>query len=188
MSHIVFFLEEPSAKAMLDGFLPKILPDNWYYLCVVFEGKQDLETQIVKRLRGYRIPGAKFVILRDKDAGDCKIIKNRLVKKCKEAYQSNVLVRIACHEIESWYLADLSAVQQGLDLSHLLQYQNQRKFSSPDDYPFPVETLKEIVPSYQKIGGSRSIGPYLDPDNTRSHSFSVFVSGLRKLCASPKRK
>ena len=178
--HIVFFLEEPSAKAMLDGFLPKILPAGWYHSCIVFEGKQDLEAQIVRRLRGYCIPDAKFVILRDKDAGDCRIIKKRLIKKCKEASRSNVLVRIACYELESWFLADLPAVQRGLGLSNLLQYSRQRKFLSPDQYPNPVEILQSIAPIYQKVGGSRSIGPHLNPDNTCSHSFSVFVSGLRK--------
>jgi len=34
---------------------------------------------------------------------------------------------------------------------------------------------------YQKISGSRDIGPYLDLDNTRSHSFAVFISGIRLL-------
>ena len=186
--HIVFFLEEPSAEAMLEGFLPKVLPDGWYHRCIVFEGKQDLEAQIVRRLRGYRVPGARFVILRDKDAGDCHIIKKSLIQKCKEAGRSNVLVRIACYELESWFLADLPAVQHGLGLSNLLQYPRQRKFSFPDQSPNPAETLQRIAPSYQKVGGSRSIGPYLNPDNTHSHSFSVFVSGLRKLCAGYKKK
>ncbi len=186
--HVVFFLEEPSAEAMLEGFLFKVLPKNWSYRCVVFEGKQDLESHLVRRLRGYCVPGAKFVILRDKDVGDCKVIKKRLIQKCKEAGRQDVLVRIACHELESWYLADLSAVQRGLGLSNLLQYSNQRKFVSPDQYPHPAERLQRIAPSYQKVGGSRSIGPYLDPNNTRSHSFSVFVSGLRRLCSIHKKK
>jgi hypothetical protein len=34
---------------------------------------------------------------------------------------------------------------------------------------------------YQEIAGSRAIGPYLDPDNTRSKSFTVFVAGVRKM-------
>ena len=186
--HIVFFLEEPSAEAMLEGFLPKILPKSWYYRCVVFEGKQDLEAQIVRRLRGYNVPGAKFVILRDKDAGDCRIIKKRLIEKCTEAGKPGVLVRIACYELESWYLADLSAVEQGLGSSNLSRYTKQRKFSTPDEYPHPFEILQSIAPSYQKVGGSRSIGPYLNPDNNRSSSFAVFVSGLRKLCATRHKR
>ncbi len=182
MSEIVFFLEEPSAEAMLEGFLPKILPHGLNYRCIVFEGKQDLEKQLIKRMRGYRMPNAKFVVIRDQDSADCKIIKKVLVKKCSEAKKPNFLVRIACHELESWYLADLSAVERGLGLSGLQKHGKERQFSSPDNYASPAQTLKRIAPSYQKVGGSRSIGPHLDPDNTRSRSFAVFVSGLRRLC------
>ena len=43
MTQLVFFLEEPSARAMLENFLPRILPDNIAVRYVVFEGKQDLD-------------------------------------------------------------------------------------------------------------------------------------------------
>lgn len=184
MSEIVFFLEEPSAEAMLEGFLPKVLPRGLNYRCIVFEGKQDLEKQLVKRMRGYRVPNAKFVVIRDQDSADCKVIKKALIKKCSQAKKPDALVRIACHELESWYLADLSAVERGLGLSGLAKSQRERQFSSPDNHSSPAQTLKRIAPSYQKVGGSRSIGPYLNPDNTRSRSFAVFVTGLRGLCNS----
>ena len=121
MNQIVFFLEEPSAVAMLEGFLPKILPSGLSFRCIPFEGKQDLEKQLVKRIRGYRVPGARFVVLRDQDSGDCKNIKSILFQKCKEAMRSDILIRIACYELESWYLADLSAVEKAfsLDSSHI---------------------------------------------------------------------
>lgn len=186
MNHIVFFLEEPSAEAMLEGLLPKILPNELYFRCIVFEGKQDLEKQLVRRIRGYLVPGAKFVVLRDQDSGDCKKIKSMLFQKCKEADRLDVLIRIACYELESWYLADLSAVEKAFSLSGLTKYQNKVKFCSPDEYPSPAKTLKSVVPSYQKVGGSRAIGPLLDIDNSRSRSFAVFVSGLRRLCGNKK--
>lgn len=53
MSQLVIFLEERSAKAMLDGLLPRILPEGVSYRCVPFEGKQDLDKQIERRLRGW---------------------------------------------------------------------------------------------------------------------------------------
>jgi hypothetical protein len=183
MSEIVFLLEEPSAEAMLVGLLPKILPPDTQYRCVVFEGKQGLEKQVARRIRAYRVPDAKFVVLRDKDAADCQRIKSALVAKCATAGQRTVLVRIACHALESWYLADLCAVETGLELRGLVKLQNKGLYASPDDYPSPDTTLKRIAPSYQKISGSRAIGPHLDPANKRSQSFSAFVDGLSKLCA-----
>lgn len=53
-------------------------------------------------------------MLRDKDSGDCVETKNRLAGICRDAGKPNALIRIACHELESWYLGDLSAVEQGL--------------------------------------------------------------------------
>ncbi len=180
MSKIVFFLEEPSAEALLNGFLPKILPSNMQYRCVVFEGKQDLEKQLVKRIRGYLVPGAKFIVLRDQDAGNCREIKNSLADKCAEAGHPGTLVRIACHELESWYLADLAAVEAGFTLKGLARQQDKRQFRTPDDFPSPCRTLTKLVPQYQKVSGSRAIGIHLDPMNRRSRSFVAFVEGLRK--------
>jgi len=43
MKTIVFFLEEPSAREMLEGVLPRILPENIQTRYLIFQGKQDLE-------------------------------------------------------------------------------------------------------------------------------------------------
>ena len=82
MTHIVFFLEEPSAQAMLEGFLPKIMPAGVYPRYIVFEGKQDLEKRLVHRMRGYLVPGARFIVLRDQDAANCKTVKKALLSGC----------------------------------------------------------------------------------------------------------
>jgi hypothetical protein len=182
MSELVFFLEEPSAEAMLRGLLPKILPETILPRYIVFEGKQDLEKQLVKKLRHYRVPDARFIIMRDKDAADCVVVKNSLVEKCREAGKPGTIVRIACHELESWYLADLAAVENGLGLSNLIDLQRKPMYANPDDYPSPSKTICKVAPGYQKVGGSRAIGPHLDPENTRSKSFKVFIEGIRKAC------
>lgn len=188
MKELVFFLEEPSAEATLQGLLPRILPEGVIWRAIVFEGKQDLEKRLVKKLRGYLNPDARFVILRDKDAADCKAIKKQLTEKCIEAGKPEVLIRIACHELESWYLADLAAVERGLKISGLASRQGKSLFRTPDATVNPSYELERIVPFYQKLGGSRAIGPYLDPDNTRSNSFRVFVSGIRLLCSNRGKK
>ena len=53
MSEIVFFLEERSAQALLEGLLPRLLPGVHAVRYLVFEGKQDLEKQLARKLRGY---------------------------------------------------------------------------------------------------------------------------------------
>jgi hypothetical protein len=181
MSEVVFFLEDLSARAMLEGFLPKLIPHTIRCRYIVFEGKQDLERQLVKRMRGYRVPDARFVVLRDKDSEDCRQVKRRLVGKCTEADHPAGLVRVACHELESWYLGDLAAVEAGLGVTGLARHQNKVPYDNPDGWAAPARKLQSIAPAYQKVGGSRAIGPHLDPANKRSHSFGVFVAGIRKL-------
>lgn len=185
MSQLVFLLEEASAKAMLEGLLPRLLPNDWKVRYIVFEGKSDLEAQIVRRLRGYRDPDAQFVVLRDKDSADCIATKADLVEKCMQANCGNVLVRIACHELESWYLADLAAVEKALQIHGLAERQRAAKYRAPDRLANAAEELEKLTQyRYQKTSGSRAIGPYLDLNNTRSGSFAVFVAGIRRILAA----
>jgi len=184
MSELVILLEEASAEALLTGLLPRLLPESMRVRTIVFDGRQDLEKHLARRLRGYRVPGARFLVLRDQDAADCHVVKNRLLEKCREAGRTNALVRIACHELENWYLADLAAVERGLELKGLSAKQRNRKYREPDRIANAAEELAKLTDHrYQKVGGSRAIGPYLDTANTLSRSFAVFVDGLRKLVA-----
>ena len=182
MSELVFLLEEQSAAEMLKGLLPRLLANDWCVRYIVFEGKSDLENQMVRRLRHYRSPEARFVILRDQDSGDCKAIKDQLVRKCRDAGRSETLVRIACHELESWYLADLAAVERGLNIAGIAKKQMKAKCRRPDSLVNACEELKKLTNNrYQTVGGSRAIGPQLDPDNDRSTSFRMFVEGIKKI-------
>ena len=85
MSEVVFFLEEASAAAMLQGVLPRLLPAGAVPRFISFSGKSDLERQLVGKLRGWQTPDTRFVVLRDKDAGDCVATKVRLGALCAAA-------------------------------------------------------------------------------------------------------
>ncbi|RWX51044.1 hypothetical protein VU01_12234 [Candidatus Electrothrix marina] len=182
MTTLVFFLEEPSAKEMLLGILPKILPEHVVPRFIVFEGKQDLEKQLVRKLKLWQLPDSRFIVLRDQDAGDCRKIKENLQKKCKEAGRPDTIVRIACHELESFYLGDLQAVEKGLPMSGLAKRQNQRKFRQPDNLPNPARELTMLTKkNYQKIDGSRAIGRYLNPEDNRSNSFNILIKAVKDI-------
>jgi hypothetical protein len=183
--HLVFLLEERAAKEMLDGFLPRLFPHPVSYRCIVFEGKQDLEKQLVRRMRGYQVPGAKFIVVRDQDSGDCHLIKRNLSELCGQAGHPEALVRIPCRELESWYLADLGAVGEGLGIRSITALQNKSKYRSPDELTSPAFELNRLTKGrYQKISGSRAIGPHLNPANVRSNSFKIFVEGLKRLASA----
>lgn len=181
MNHLVFFLEEPSAEVFLQGLLPKILPSGIEAKYVVFQGKQDLEKRLPKRLRAWRTPGARFVVLRDQDSGDCVAIKQYLKRKCAETHHPDILIRIVCRELESFYLGDLTAVANAIGPTRLSRYQNKRKYRNPDSLLNPSRELKKIAPTYQKIAGSRAIAPQLCIETNRSISFNHLIRGILSL-------
>lgn len=182
MKTLVFFLEEPSAKEMLEGIRMRIPATDTEWRYVVFSGKQDLEKNLVKRLKGWLKPNSLFVIMRDQDAGDCVIIKKRLASLCMEGGKGQALVRVACHELESFYLGDLKAVEKGLGLKGIASEQQRSRFRNPDFLSNPSEELSKLTRGmYQKIAGSRAISPFLDLSSNTSHSFNVLIGGLKKL-------
>lgn len=181
MREIIFFLEEQSAKEMLQGVLPRVLADI-PFKCIHFEGKQDLEKQLGRRLRGWGNPDALFVVLRDQDSADCILVKRNLQKICDDAGRPEALLRVVCHELESWYLGDLHAVEMGLNVTGLAKHQQKRKFRAPDRLQNPKQELKKLTKNqYQQILGSREIGRHMKLEGNSSISFNVFISGVTRL-------
>ena len=184
MRYLVCLLEEPSAQEMLKGILPRILPEDVDVQYVVFEGKQDLEKQAERRLRHWQKPDSVFLIMRDQDAGDCMDIKQNLLSKVMASGRQEVtIIRVACHELESFYLGDLNAVENGLAISGLARRQKRRKYRGPDSLSNAADELFKLTNKrYQKVAGSRAIGPHLKTDGSnQSHSFNVLLDGIRKL-------
>ena len=178
MSWLVFLLEEPSAAEMLKGILPNIVSEEVNVKFLVFEGKQDLEKQLERRLKGWQQPNSVFLVMRDKDGGDCLMIKQRLAEKVyASGKQAVTLIRIACTELESFYLGDLNAVGQGLEIVNLEKRQQERKYRTPDTLPYAAQELSKLTQrKYQKVAGSRAIAPFLKIDGSnKSHSFNVLL-------------
>jgi Domain of unknown function (DUF4276) len=181
MGELVFLLEEPSAKALLEGLLPRILPEGWRYRFIVFQGKQDLEKGMLRKLRAWKTPGARFVVLRDQDSGDCNVVKDRLVERCVEAKRPETLVRVACRELEAWIVGDLAAFSAEFARPRALKDQDKAKFVDPDLLSNPVADLRTFFPGDQKLDGARRMGRRLDPNSNRSTSFKVFCDGVLRV-------
>ncbi len=184
MMTLVFCLEEKSSKEMLQGILPKLLPEHVSPRFIVFEGKQDLEKQLVRKMKLWNNPDAKFIVMRDQDAGDCRKIKENLQMKCQEAGRPNAVVRIACHELESFYLGDLKAVEQGLEITNLARLQKSKKYREPDSLTNAAQELLRLTKNYDKVSGSRAIGKHLNLDSNRSRSFNVLVKAIKDIISS----
>jgi hypothetical protein len=150
MKELVFLFEEESAKVLVQALLPRLVEVEHPVRYVVFEGKQDMDRQLERKLRAYVNPDARFLVLRDKDSSNCHEVKKRLSDICTLAGKRKVIIRIACHEIESWYLADMEALGQAYS-KNLAHHQHKKKFRKPDELGNPVEELRRLVPEYPEI-------------------------------------
>jgi len=166
--------------------LPRFLPEGFSYQLVPHNGIPDLERSIPIKLRGWKEPEVCFVIVRDQESHpDCKALKAKLAQLCAEAGRPDTLVRIVCRALESWFLADLAAVGRAFGQPGAAKHQPKNPQRMPDNIVSPVQVLKQIMPTYQKISGARAIGLHLDIENTRSPSFRAFVDGVRRIAAAP---
>lgn len=184
VGRLIFLLEEPSMKALLDGLLPRLFP-GWeaetHFKCVPHQGKSDLDASIPRKLSSWRIPGDRFVIVRDNDNVDCVDLKRRYLATCHASGRPETLVRLVCQELESWYVGDLVALAEAFDNPKLNSPALRKRFANPDEWEKPSLELKRLIPSFQKTSAARSMSAYLKIEGNRSRSFQVFVDGVRRL-------
>ena len=180
---LVFLLEEPSMKYLLDELLPRILPKDIDFQTIPHNGKRDLEKSIPRKLRGWNEPGdIRFVILHDQDTKDCIALKQELLQLCSVT-DKPVLVRISCQEMESWYFGDVNALASAYNNPKLKEISQKKKFRIPDAIPSPKEELYRLIPEHQQIAGAKLVAPHMNIANNTSVSFNYFVSGVRRLAS-----
>ena len=185
MNRVVFLLEEASMRDLLNGLLPRLYPDLTF-LCLAHEGKSDLERSIPRKLRAWREPGVRFVILRDNDGGDCLLLKQRLVQSCRAAGRPDTVVRIVCQELEAWYLGEPDALADAFGKESLSKIGGKARFRDPDAVQQPSDALRRLLPGFRKANGAKSMADFLSREGNRSRSFQVFLCGLDKLCTEFK--
>lgn len=186
MTEIVFLLEELSAEAFLREYIPRAFGAGIDARYITFEGKRDLEKNLLVKIRAYRKPDAKFIVIRDKDSvPNYQDLKKKLHDICVEAGRADAKIRIFCHELETIYLGDLRAVEIAIGAKKLASRQKENKFRDPDRIGSPSKELKVLTGGrYQKVGGSRAIGKEINLEVNTSRSFHALNSGLKELLAA----
>jgi len=202
---LIFFTEEPSAEAFINGYLPRVIPDDVHIDVKVFQSKQSLLKSLPKRLSAYAkdiLPNmeragekAKLIILTDKHGQDCKKLKRELEQKAASSslvtktvnHTSFAVVnRIVCHELESWYLGDLAAVEKAYPGVPRRQ-QNKTKFRDPDRLANAKVEFEKLIQKagrhgggLEKIQAAREMAPMMDTNvkNNKSKSFVNFIKGV----------
>ena len=181
---LIFLIEEPSSQNVLETILPQLIPDRLTYICIPHQGKQDLAKSILRKIEAFRFsPTTKFVIVHDQDSHDCQVLKAELLELCQKAGKPDTMIRIICHELESWFLGDLIAVEKAYELAvnSLSKKQTQSKYRNPDRLNNAKQELRKLVPAYYPNTHSKAIAPYLSLDANKSRSFQVFCLGISKI-------
>ena len=180
---IVFLLEEPSMKILLQGLLPRLFPgwlEHEHFECIPHEGKSDLDRSIPKKLKAWRIPGDRFVIVRDNDNANCIDLKARLLAMCGASGRPDTLVRLVCQELESWYIGDIEALALAFD-PKIDTPMLRKRFAEPDTWPKPSKELERLIPAFQKGMVARLMAQHLRETGNLSRSYMEFVKGLRRM-------
>jgi hypothetical protein len=180
MSRIVFLVEERSMAEFLKVFIPREYP-GVPFLCIPHEGKTDLVKSIPRKLKAWREPGARFVVIIDNDNRDCTELKDEILASCQEAGRDDTLVRIACQELESWYLGDPEALAAAFGNQGLSERLRKARFRDPDALPRPSDELARLVPAFQKVSGARSVATHIDIARNTSRSFKIFAAGIHRI-------
>ncbi|MFH1157590.1 MAG: DUF4276 family protein [Pseudomonadota bacterium] len=179
MRRIVFLLEDRSMKHFLEAFIPRFFP-GLIFLCIPHDGKTDLEASIPRKLKGWNVPGDRFIVIRDNDGSNCKKLKAKLVDLCVGGGRPDTLVRIACQELEAWYLGDLDSLKNIYGLTVNVN-QNKQPYRNPDGIGSPTAEVERLADGFQKTDGARCLGAVLNPRKNQSISFKMLVAGIEKV-------
>ena len=181
MTKLVFLVEEPSMADLLNELLPRLFP-CLLFQCVPHEGKSDLEKSIPRKLRAWREPDVRFMVMRDQNGGDCRQVKAKLAERCKQGGRTDALVRVVCRELEAWYIGDEEALTQAFpDTAKQIRHELRKsRFRDPDSVDQPARALLGFIPEFRKRSGARSLGRYLSREN-HSCSYQFFLAGVDRL-------
>ena len=174
----------------LRGLFPTVFPDwreNENWIPVPHRGKSDLEKSIPIKMRGWREPGVRFVIVRDNDGGDCSARKKHLhlLTTGVGVNRKRVLIRIVCQQLESWFLGDLDAVQAAYPHAKVSEASLPAKYRNPDTVNNASEELETLTGVSGKTTRAGLIAAQMRPERNRSISFRVFLDGVKSMAANP---
>ena len=190
-------VEELSAEYAFTALLPAIIPDTPYEVRV-FQGKPDLLGKLPSRLRGYASYPVEIrprvVVLVDRDNDDCRELRQRLDDMARTAGLSctgpdrAVLNRVACEELEAWFLGDFAAISSAYPRVPA-SAARRRAYRDPDAITGgTAESLERLLQShgYHRAGLPKTevaveIADFMNVEQNLSRSFQVFRDGLREL-------
>lgn len=177
---IIFLTEEESMEHVIRNLLPNFFPDfreNEHWLVISHRGKSDLERSFPRRLREWKEPDARFIILRDNDGADCSKLKQDLVSMVP-LDAPKYLIRLVCQELESWLLGDPKAIGEAYpSAARKGQFKTLSK-KDPDQLSNASDLVNQLTGTKAKIVRATEIAKKMRPGLNQSKSFQTFLRGL----------
>jgi hypothetical protein len=182
---IEILLEEPSMMHFLEDILPFILPEGYVLGENCFlrphQGKSELRKSIPRKMQVFSnfYRPAKVIIIHDQDSNDCRELKAQLQELCAMEGACPVLIRIACRELENWYLGDMDAIQGLYPDFPAEKMQRKAKYREVDN-SFGSKELEKMIAGFQKTFAAKKIAFHMeDLSANRSESFQQTISGIQ---------
>lgn len=173
-------------EVLLSCIMPTIIQPPHSFRVIPHRGISDLRKSLPNKLKGWRAPDSKFLILVDQDATDCRERKAEFEAIClRHKAKDDFAVRIVCQELEAWFLGDVEALLKSElpGSKRLGDYRNKELCVAPDNVVKPSRRLADILGSYQKVSGAKAVAPHMDLKRNTSVSFNVFLSKVEAFCA-----
>ena len=110
---------------------------------------------------------------------------DRLRGICSVRSEKDWLIRIACQELEAWYLGEPDALAEAFEKESLRGIGSRARFRKPDVVACPADALAKLIPEFQKVSGARLLARHLTRERNRSPSFQSLLSGVERLATRP---
>jgi len=186
---IVFLVEDLSMKEFLEGILPRLGFNPEDFKIKSHHGKGDLKHNLDNIVPSWSKKANQIIVLIDQDTDDCLKLKNEIRKKmilCSCDYK----IRIACYELEAWFLGDMDAIKQCSERFDPDSHRNKEEFRDIDSIhmPKPSTLIEKIAPDLKKIYSRKDkfaseISKHINLESkvNKSHSFNVFLETIKSI-------
>jgi hypothetical protein len=175
---LTYVLVEEQSSAVVIRALARTLGVDAQVRVLEHQGVGDLKRSITLKMKAALGDTTRFIILRDQDNGDCLILKRELEALVPRYHRDRTRVRIACRELEAWYLAQPLALKKAKILKTELPLSLLSR--NPDHVADPKEEILRRTHKTGQMWIARLAGPALDPNNKVSRSFDLFVQSLQE--------
>jgi chromosomal replication initiation ATPase DnaA len=96
-------------RKFLEGILPRLGFDEHIFEIKHHRGKEDLLSNLHKIIPSLSKHAQQIIVLIDRDQQDCVELKKKIKGKMAWCF-CEYKIRIACYELEAWFLEDMEAM------------------------------------------------------------------------------